>query len=738
MEPMIDPSSSIPELIKFIKHSFRECEFDEVQNTLMEREKSMKVEMEKLVRECDELKKQVDFLERSKGYSELEKCDLEEKLRESQKKGEELDKMIVQTNEKFEKLRSEKHDVENELVRSIGKCEEMDERLAKMGKEIEELRRESLYANKTIEELKAKEIEADRVVQELKRQNNEAAAAIDTELEKNMQNGEVNPEEDRATESPEFPAISGSHASVMQSGGEAPAEKAVASSFAAGKVVIVICDSDSDGETHIPDTLSGQTKRRKISTSAAPSRCRSLPSSRVEERAGALQKSRTVDRIDSTDSDDSISAGYTNNLTAMIESRGNNNKGAGGSGSGRVEGGSTIPVVDIDDDVPIPATVQDIPTPAFLQKKRKAAVVALAEKRRMAGQQKASKFVDPEAEPASEAEAVSVDAAGGKALALPARESEASGSKPILSLKGRDFVRTLHSHIHPQDREAMKKMKRATLTNSLGQLCLQLESRVGEAIQCINGYDALENDLKKERELTAKRDEEVAGMVERYSKAEADVTALQAHLAQVEVEKASLASELERAKKEGYDNLVRFRMRYETEHRESRRNWKKACEGAQHRGYVMGARDQRLEFFLSPQGQQFLGIMLEGTLAAFQKTPDYLEGFAQIFAHVIKQTAMKTAEMLGASAEQAAALDMEALMDNIKDEDLNRLLGITAESPKKPGWWYPVLEKALPQFAFGVYPEPVPTAPVYWPPFCTSLAKFVDQLRGQPGASLMN
>ncbi|XP_057810208.1 uncharacterized protein LOC131024696 isoform X2 [Salvia miltiorrhiza] len=327
MEPMIDPSSSIPELIKFIKYSFRKCEFDEVQNTLMEREKSMKVEMEKLVRECDELKKQVDFLERSKGYSELEKCDLEEKLRESQKKGEELDKMIVQTNEKFEKLRSEKHDVENELVRSIGKCEEMDERLAKMGKEIEELRRESLCANKTIEELKAKEIEADRVVQELKRQNNEAAAAIDTELEKNMQNGEVNPEEDRATESPEFPAISGSHASVMQSGGEVPAEKTVSSSSAAGKVVIVICDSDSDGETCIPDTSSGQTKRRKISTSATPSNCHSLPSSRIEERAGALQKSRTGHRIDSTDSDDSISAGYTNNLIATIESKGNNKKG---------------------------------------------------------------------------------------------------------------------------------------------------------------------------------------------------------------------------------------------------------------------------------------------------------------------------------------------------------------------------------------------------------------------------
>ncbi|XP_057811949.1 uncharacterized protein LOC131026187 [Salvia miltiorrhiza] len=395
MDPMIDPGSSIPELIRFIKHSFRECEFDEVQNILMEREKSMKVEMEKLVRDCDELKKQVDVLERSKVYTESEKRDLEGKL---QKRGEELDKMIVQTKEKFEKLSSEKHDVEEKLVRSSEKCEEMDERLVKMGKEIEELRREKLSANKIIWELKAKEIEADRVVQELKRENDEAvhtidelraekmksdkavgvyendldprilklersiakmlsvnvedlaslansdgfaAAAIDAEVEENSQNGEVNPEEDRAIVSPKVPAISGSHTSVTQpektvpSSGAAenvPTEKTVSSSGAAENVVIVIDDSDSDDETSIPDTSCGQrnkderkdsredsvmncSKRRKISTSATPSRCSSL-SSRVKERDGAC----AAVGVDSTDSDDElISDAYMNNLVAKIQ-----------------------------------------------------------------------------------------------------------------------------------------------------------------------------------------------------------------------------------------------------------------------------------------------------------------------------------------------------------------------------------------------------------------------------------
>ncbi|XP_057797878.1 uncharacterized protein LOC131013931 [Salvia miltiorrhiza] len=216
---------------------------------------------------------------------------------------------------------------------------------------------------------------------------------------------------------------------------------------------------------------------------------------------------------------------------------------------------SAIPVVDVDDDVPISALVRDIPTPASrqVQQKRKAAVQALAEKRRKKGPSKADRLVDPEVGSAGGAEAASVDAEGSEVPALPAGESGASGSRPISSLKGRDFVRTLLSHIHPKDRETTGKSKRAILANQLSQLALQLESRVGEAIQCIDDYDALEKDLEKEKERTASRDEEVAGMVEQYSKAEADVAELKAKLAQAEVEKASLASELERAKKEGYE-----------------------------------------------------------------------------------------------------------------------------------------------------------------------------------------
>ncbi|XP_057810196.1 protein CROWDED NUCLEI 1-like isoform X2 [Salvia miltiorrhiza] len=177
---MINRGSPIPELINLIKHSFRECEFDEVQNTLMEREKIMKVEMENVVRDRDSLKKQVDILENTHGYMELEKIDLEEKLRMSQRRGKEMDEMIVQMKQKFEKL-----------------WEEMDERFIKMRNEFEELRQESIYANKTMEEMKAKEIEADCVVQEMKRKNVEAVQIVDELRAKKMKSKKANVE-DRA------------------------------------------------------------------------------------------------------------------------------------------------------------------------------------------------------------------------------------------------------------------------------------------------------------------------------------------------------------------------------------------------------------------------------------------------------------------------------------------------------------------------------------------------------------
>nr|AGW27201.1 cinnamate 4-hydroxylase 2 [Salvia miltiorrhiza] len=74
-------------------------------------------------------------------------------------------------------------------------------------------------------------------------------------------------------------------------------------------------------------------------------------------------------------------------------------------------------------------------------------------------------------------------------------------------------------------------------------------------------------------------------------------------------------------------------------------------------------------------------------------------------------------------------------MENIKDEDVNKLMGITEASPQKPAWWYPVLDRALPFFAFGVGSDALPAAPLYMPAFTASLVGFVNRLRDPTGNS---
>lgn len=141
--------------------------------------------------------------------------------------------------------------------------------------------------------------------------------------------------------------LAGSHSRVMQSGGEVPTQKTVPvpPSHAARNDVIVIDDSESgsDNETSAPDSssrklnredrtessedsLMSPTKRRRLNASATPSRC-SFPS-RVEERVDALQQPRTLDCVDSTDSDDDlISDDHMNNLVATCQSKVRSTKG---------------------------------------------------------------------------------------------------------------------------------------------------------------------------------------------------------------------------------------------------------------------------------------------------------------------------------------------------------------------------------------------------------------------------
>ncbi|KAK4422537.1 hypothetical protein Salat_1836200 [Sesamum alatum] len=226
-------SLPIPELIRLIRHSFRGCEFDEIENILMDREKNLKIEMEDLARAHDSLKEEVQLLERTQGLEELEKLKLEEKLQRNQRKCEELketitrlmeeqrvcidsekrakeryekiseenikiskqkNKSIFELNEKINELKNKNLESERLLAVYDQKVKCFDARLVKMAEEIECFRSEKLTADQTVEELRQRLSEADQVNDELKRQNVELTQTVGDLRLKNVEADQVNEE----------------------------------------------------------------------------------------------------------------------------------------------------------------------------------------------------------------------------------------------------------------------------------------------------------------------------------------------------------------------------------------------------------------------------------------------------------------------------------------------------------------------------------------------------------------
>ncbi|KAH6821503.1 hypothetical protein C2S53_009741 [Perilla frutescens var. hirtella] len=143
-------SFSTPELIKL--------KFDEVQNIMKEREKNMKMEMEKVVRERDALKKEMDLLEKSQSSANLEKCSLEEKLCKLESRCELLDKRLLEMEEKIQKSRIDKLDVERKLKRSETKCDDLKRKEIERERVVRKLERKN-------EELRVKKMESDKAAE---------------------------------------------------------------------------------------------------------------------------------------------------------------------------------------------------------------------------------------------------------------------------------------------------------------------------------------------------------------------------------------------------------------------------------------------------------------------------------------------------------------------------------------------------------------------------------------------
>ncbi|KAL3844507.1 hypothetical protein ACJIZ3_001910 [Penstemon smallii] len=204
IESTISPRLPIPELIRLIRYSYRESEFNEVQNILMDREENMKMELKNHVRECDLLRKEVCLLNRAQGFSGLDNFKFEEKFLGSQRECEELkekisrlvedlkllsdnekkaekryakvcgqyskmvnekNKTICELNVKINELKSKQSNSERMIGEYKDKLNILDIRVLDMTKEMEDLRHEKWVVDQTVDELRLQNLESDKTAE---------------------------------------------------------------------------------------------------------------------------------------------------------------------------------------------------------------------------------------------------------------------------------------------------------------------------------------------------------------------------------------------------------------------------------------------------------------------------------------------------------------------------------------------------------------------------------------------
>ncbi|KAG5593323.1 hypothetical protein H5410_043837 [Solanum commersonii] len=112
----ISRASSIPELISYLKSAFRDKEFSLVEGILMDREKQLRTEIQNLKRDFDSVKTGRDLAEKDQAIVDLEKLNMENRLKDMQRKNEEL--------------KNEKAEVEAKLKMYLEKFKELESRVS--------------------------------------------------------------------------------------------------------------------------------------------------------------------------------------------------------------------------------------------------------------------------------------------------------------------------------------------------------------------------------------------------------------------------------------------------------------------------------------------------------------------------------------------------------------------------------------------------------------------------------
>ncbi|KAL3498963.1 hypothetical protein ACH5RR_041695 [Cinchona calisaya] len=145
--PSISEKSSIHELISFIKSSFRQKDYDEVERLLISREEKLRMELSSLKRDYESMKKDHDLMEEKHGLVELKNLEFKEELEKWKLECETLMKEKREVEEKFVRLN-------NEFMEYDARVSEIEEFVAKVrGVRAEDIRRDAYCA--WVEEMNA-------------------------------------------------------------------------------------------------------------------------------------------------------------------------------------------------------------------------------------------------------------------------------------------------------------------------------------------------------------------------------------------------------------------------------------------------------------------------------------------------------------------------------------------------------------------------------------------------------
>ncbi|XP_057779791.1 uncharacterized protein LOC130998389 [Salvia miltiorrhiza] len=317
--------------------------------------------------------------------------------------------------------------------------------------------------------------------------------------------------------------------------------------------------------------------------------------------------------------------------------------------------------------------------------------------------------------------------------AAPAREGsdsvmEIPGPRALKDLTGQECRSQMESQIASVDLRRYDVMNMGDLAFDM---CLGVEQL---RVKCLS---ASRHMTRAAADLHEKEGELMASLADNTELRE-QLRQAQAELSQMKVKKESLETELARVSQSKEEELKALKHEMSEECRAKLNQMKTTIADQENQAFMRGIQEFRQQYFLTARGQLFLRYMLEDSLQAFRRSPDMLLLMGPAMQFLVKEGSRLALDQVGATPDQRSKFDFEAVLKQVDDTSLNGLLGVDPSAPSTPGWWLPILDKALQLFARDETRDALPAAPVIRSPYLNELRCHMRSPRGNyPGGNLV-